>query len=56
MALHLITGGAGFIGSSLAEALLASVEAARAMLGYEPTVDVREGLKKTFEAFARFTR
>jgi UDP-glucose 4-epimerase len=35
---------------------LASVEAAREALGYEPLVDVRAGLKKTFEAFARFTR
>jgi UDP-glucose 4-epimerase len=35
---------------------LASIEAAREMLGYEPLVDVRAGLKKTFEAFARFTR
>ncbi len=35
---------------------LASVSAARELLGYEPAVDVREGLKRTFEAFLRFTR
>ncbi len=30
---------------------LADVRAARELLGYEPLVDVREGLKRTFEAF-----
>ena len=30
---------------------LASIEAARALLGYEPKVNVHEGLKKTFAAF-----
>jgi nucleoside-diphosphate-sugar epimerase len=35
---------------------LADVAAAREVLGYEPTVGVREGLKRTFEAFLRFTR
>jgi UDP-glucose 4-epimerase len=35
---------------------LADIGAARALLGYEPAVDVREGLKRTFEAFKRFTR
>jgi UDP-glucose 4-epimerase len=34
---------------------LASIEAARETIGYEPVVDVRTGLKKTFDAFARFT-
>jgi nucleoside-diphosphate-sugar epimerase len=35
---------------------LADIRAARELLGYEPTVDVRDGLKRTFEAFRRFTR
>ncbi|HEY8039484.1 MAG TPA: NAD-dependent epimerase/dehydratase family protein, partial [Polyangiaceae bacterium] len=35
---------------------LADVRAARDLLGYEPAVDVREGLRQTFEAFRRFTR
>ena len=30
---------------------LADVAAARALIGFEPTVDVREGLKRTYEAF-----
>ncbi len=30
---------------------LASIEAARALIGYEPKVKVRDGLKKTFAAF-----
>jgi UDP-glucose 4-epimerase len=30
---------------------LADIAAARALLGYEPKVDVREGLKRTFDAF-----
>ncbi len=34
---------------------LADVTAARDLLGYEPTVDVREGLRRTHDAFARFT-
>jgi nucleoside-diphosphate-sugar epimerase len=34
---------------------LASIDAARETIGYEPLVDVRVGLQKTFEAFARFT-
>jgi UDP-glucose 4-epimerase len=34
---------------------LADISAARALLGYQPTVDVREGLKRTYEAFLRFT-
>ena len=29
---------------------LADVHAARELLGYEPSVDVREGLKRTFQA------
>ena len=32
---------------------LADVRAARELLGYEPLVDVREGLKRTYDAFAR---
>jgi nucleoside-diphosphate-sugar epimerase len=32
---------------------LADVSAARTLLGYEPMVDVREGLKRTYEAFVR---
>ncbi|HXX69025.1 MAG TPA: SDR family oxidoreductase [Polyangiaceae bacterium] len=35
---------------------VADVRAARDLLGYEPTLDVREGLRRTFEAFLRFTR
>jgi UDP-glucose 4-epimerase len=35
---------------------LADVGAARELLGYEPKVDVREGLSRTYEAFLRFTR
>ena len=35
---------------------LADITAARKLLRYEPTVDVREGLKRTYEAFLRFTR
>jgi nucleoside-diphosphate-sugar epimerase len=35
---------------------LAEIAVARELLGYEPTVDVREGLKRTFKAFERFTR
>jgi nucleoside-diphosphate-sugar epimerase len=35
---------------------LADIHAARELLGYEPRVDVREGLQRTIEAFRRFTR
>ena len=35
---------------------LADIGVARELLGYEPSVDVREGLKRTFDAFRRFTR
>jgi len=35
---------------------LADIRAARELLGYEPRVDVREGLRRTIEAFRRFTR
>jgi nucleoside-diphosphate-sugar epimerase len=35
---------------------LAEIAVARDLLGYKPTVDVREGLKRTFAAFQRFTR
>ncbi len=35
---------------------LADIHAARDLLGYEPSVDVRDGLKRTFSAFQRFTR
>jgi nucleoside-diphosphate-sugar epimerase len=35
---------------------LADIRVARELLGYEPLVDVREGLKRTFAAFQRFTR
>jgi nucleoside-diphosphate-sugar epimerase len=35
---------------------LADIGAARELLGYEPAVDIREGLKRTFAAFQRFTR
>jgi len=34
---------------------LADVRAARALIGYEPRIDVREGLKRTIEAFRRTT-
>ena len=34
---------------------LADVTAARLLFGYEPRVDVREGLKRTLEAFRAFT-
>jgi nucleoside-diphosphate-sugar epimerase len=35
---------------------LADITVARELLGYEPAVDIREGLKRTFTAFQRFTR
>ncbi len=35
---------------------LADIGVAREILGFEPLVDVREGLKRTFQAFQRFTR
>jgi UDP-glucose 4-epimerase len=35
---------------------LADVRAARELIGYEPAVDVREGLKRTFDAFRRTMR
>jgi nucleoside-diphosphate-sugar epimerase len=35
---------------------LAEIAVARDLLGYQPSVDVREGLKRTFTAFQRFTR
>jgi UDP-glucose 4-epimerase len=35
---------------------LADIRAAREVLGYEPTVDVREGLRRTVDAFKKFTR
>ncbi|MDB4940794.1 MAG: UDP-glucose 4-epimerase [Labilithrix sp.] len=35
---------------------LASIHAARGLIGYEPRVDVREGLRRTFEAFLAFSR
>jgi nucleoside-diphosphate-sugar epimerase len=35
---------------------LADITVARELLGYQPTVDIREGLKRTFKAFERFTR
>jgi nucleoside-diphosphate-sugar epimerase len=35
---------------------LADIAVARDLLGYQPAVDVREGLKRTFTAFQRFTR
>jgi UDP-glucose 4-epimerase len=35
---------------------LADIGKARDLLGYVPAVDVREGLKRTLEAFLRFTR
>jgi UDP-glucose 4-epimerase len=35
---------------------LADIDAARKLLDYDPQVGVREGLKRTFEAFARLTR
>ncbi len=35
---------------------LADIRAARGLLGYEPIVDVRQGLERTLEAFRRFTR
>jgi nucleoside-diphosphate-sugar epimerase len=35
---------------------VADVQAAHEVLGYEPTVDVRQGLTRTYEAFLRFTR
>jgi UDP-N-acetylglucosamine/UDP-N-acetyl-alpha-D-glucosaminouronate 4-epimerase len=34
---------------------LADIRAAREAIGYEPIVDVRDGLKRTFEAFQHFT-
>ncbi len=35
---------------------LADIGRAREVLGYEPRIDVREGLKRTFQEFKRFTR
>jgi nucleoside-diphosphate-sugar epimerase len=35
---------------------MADVTAARALLSYEPAVDVREGLRRTFSAFATVTK
>lgn len=35
---------------------LADVSAARALIGYEPKVKVRDGLKRTFAAFKTFTK
>lgn len=35
---------------------LADIRAARDLFGYEPSVDVREGLRRTFSAFQRFVR
>jgi UDP-glucose 4-epimerase len=35
---------------------LADISAARELLGYEPAVDIREGLRRTYEAFAHRTR
>jgi len=32
---------------------LADIRAARELLGYQPAIDVREGLRRTFEAFSR---
>jgi UDP-glucose 4-epimerase len=34
---------------------LADISAARALIGYDPKVDVKEGLKRTFAAFKKFT-
>jgi UDP-glucose 4-epimerase len=35
---------------------LADISAARELLGYEPAVDIREGLRRTYEAFAHRTK
>jgi UDP-glucose 4-epimerase len=35
---------------------LASIDAARSLIGYEPKIKVRDGLKKTFAAFKAFTK
>jgi UDP-glucose 4-epimerase len=35
---------------------VADIQAARQLLGYEPVIDLRTGLEKTYEAFLRFTR
>jgi nucleoside-diphosphate-sugar epimerase len=35
---------------------LADIGAAREIIGYEPTVRIREGLRRTVEAFRKFTR
>ncbi len=35
---------------------LASIDAARALIGYEPKIKVREGLARTFAAFKTFTK
>jgi nucleoside-diphosphate-sugar epimerase len=34
---------------------LADISAARALIGYDPKIDVREGLRRTFAAFKKFT-
>ena len=60
MALHLVTGGAGFIGSHLGNELermgdvlcsCGSTNPAKGLLGYEARVGLRDGLEHVVEWF-----
>jgi len=60
VALHLVTGGAGFIGSHLAHELVrtgdvlcscGSTSLAKGLLGYEAQVSLRDGLDRVVEWF-----
>jgi len=47
----LVTGGAGFMGSHVKEALLAQGDEALRLLGYEPKTSLEEGLPRFVEWF-----
>ena len=60
VALHLVTGGAGFIGSHLVNELermgdvlcsCGSTSLAKGLLGYEAQVSLRDGLERVIEWF-----
>lgn len=48
----LITGGAGFIGFALVERI-SNIEKAQRMLGYDPKIDLDEGLRKAIKWYRR---